>query len=184
MKLKQYMSAFLLSLFLTGCASFDGNLPETKTTHVSNKTVHVELELHRTLNGESKYKDNAALQQALANKLWSAFEKAGYSLAPKETADEVVYVKLNSDGTYNEIMSTITGLTLFIIPSTANDSFSINATIKTKNKEKTFASKDSVTTICQIFMLPFMPFKTLPNAENKTIDNMFNTLVFDINNVN
>lgn len=180
--MKKSFSLLLMSALLSGCATFSGDLPTATPTQVKDRSIYFELSFEQKLNGENLIPGALAKRNDLILEMTRQLEKTGYKIEEKkEKADESLSIHFVSEGSYSWIASTLSGITLTIIPSIATDKFTINATHSKNGKTNNFQVWDTSKTITSIFLLPAIPFINSETAHTKTISNMFNVMIFEIN---
>ena len=113
------------------------------------------------------------IQRMRASKLFSQVEPgAGFS------SDVNVKIRIENDGKANLGLAFLTGLTLYIIPSCAEDNFKLVADVENQKtgKKTSIQLEESITTwqeILLIFVLPFKsPFSASANVQERLFDNL------------
>ena len=167
------------SLFLlSACSvSFKGSLPDA-TPHQSSGDIAGRVILTRTLNDRENTTGNGGKEYNLAHQLGRLLQESGYTL--NDSSNNKLTIRVNVDSHYSQTASTISGLTLFIIPSYAHDDYTMTATYKTSKGEQTFEIKDSVYTVSHLFMMFAAPFASGKTAESETLQNMFRAVISKI----
>ena len=163
-----------LALFLSSCATFKGNLPPAELPKASGD-IAGRVILTRTLNDRENTTNNAGIEANLARQLGGLLESSGYTL--NDSSNNKLTIRVNVDSYYSQTASTISGLTLFIIPSYAHDDYTMTATYETPKGKQTIEVKDSVSTITHLFMVFAIPFASGPTAESETTQNMFKNVL-------
>lgn len=172
---KIFVASFLL---LSACSvSFKGSLSDA-TIHKSSGDIDGRVILTRTLNDRELTTGNGGKEYNLAHQLARLLHESGYT--SNESSKNKLTIRVNVDSHYSPTASTITGLTLFIIPSYAHDDYTMTVTYKTPKGEQTFEVKDSVYTVSHLFMLFAAPFASGQTAESETLQNMFKTVISKI----
>jgi len=124
-------------------------------------------------------------RKALEKKCVKRFSKSGLfdsvSTASDHT-DLTANISIIDDGACNMGMAFLTGLTFYIIPSSATDTYKLTAEItKEKTGEtKTFQLEDSVTQWQEILLLPLMPFKFTPVVASSVQNTLFDNLALQV----
>ena len=170
------------SLFLlSACSvSFKGSLPDA-TTRQSSGDIAGRVILTRTLNDRELTTGNGNKEYNLAHQLGRLLQESGYTL--NDSSNNKLTIRVNVDSHYSQTASTISGLTLFIIPSYAHDDYTMTATYETPKGKQTIEVKDSVPTITHLFMVFAIPFASGPTAESETTQNMFKTIIAKLGKV-
>lgn len=179
-----WMKKVLVALLflLSACSvSFKGTLPDA-TTRQSSGDIAGRVILSRTLNGRKLTTNNGSIEFNLAHQLGRLLQESGYTL--NDSSNNKLTIRINADGHYSHTASTITGLTLFLIPCYAHDDYTMTATYETSKGEQTFEIKDSVYTVSHLFMIFAAPFASGQTAESETLQNMFATIVSKIQQQN
>lgn len=120
-------------------------------------------------------------EQALEKKCVKRFAKSGlYDQVGTDLddADLQVTIKLKDDGQRSMGMAVLTGLSLYIIPSFATDTYKLKADIvnRSTGTKRTVELEDFVTQYQQILLLPLMPFKMTPIVAGKVQNTLFDHL--------
>ena len=187
MNLSTGMTALAL-MVLTGCASFPGRvLPEvTHFPAVSEKpTVNVSLSFRQYMNGQPLNIGVKIVEDAMQKMIIERFEESGlYSVVSvnNPNPDVSVVVDMKDEGTGSYGMAILTGLTLYIIPSSATDSFVVKAKVKNNKTgvEKTVEVEDFVTLWQEILLLPFLPFNFPPSVNQDVLKNIMDTVAIKV----
>lgn len=181
--MKKSITTVALAFALNGCATFTGSLPPAQDVYVKPTPIYVSMSFEQTLNGEQIINGAIAMRNDLLHSLVISLEKSGYKIEPnRAAAKEFLEVNFKSTGSYSWTASTLSGLTLFIIPSVATDYFNISAEYSDGKEKRTIEVSDTSRTWTSIALIPILPFADSQTAQSKTINNMFKTLIFDINN--
>jgi hypothetical protein len=157
------VSLGLMLLIIQGCASFPGNtLPQVNSFPQLNevekkKAVTYALATETDLFGKS----NNPLSRSIAeNELADAIRESGYftTWGSGINGDVVIDAKfVNSGNPVAMIPAFITGLTLYIVPSWATDTFTLTAKVKTQDgKEHSYELEDT-STLVQWLPMIFVP---------------------------
>jgi len=186
----KYLKLLLVLAFasIAGCATFPGNvLPEVTSFPVAtNKpSVNVTLSFRQYNNGQPV---NIAVKTGelnLQKKVIERFEKSGlYSSVSvvNQNSDFTVTTSVIDEGSASMGMAVVTGLTLYLVPSSATDTFKVTAIVKNNKTgvEKTIEIEDFTTMWQQIFLLPLLPFKLLPAVVNDVQNNIMDTLAIRV----
>jgi Short C-terminal domain len=174
--------------FLFGCASFSGNvLPKVSSfPTVSEKpSVSVGLSFRQYINNQPVNLFVKTAEEGLQKKVVERFEKSGLysSVAPSNpNSDITVKIDVKDDGSGSMIMAVITGLSLYIIPSSATDTYKVSANVLNNRKgtENKVELEDFVIQWQQILLLPLMPFCLTPVVANGVQNNLFDTLAIRV----
>ena len=96
--------------------------------------------------------------------------------------DLIAEINIIDDGSCNMGMAFLTGLTLYIVPSSATDTYKLTAEITKQNTGEMKISKleDSVTQWQEILLLPLMPFKFTPVVTGSVQNTLFDNLALQI----
>jgi len=180
--------SFLISclVFIASCATFKGRQLEPVTMksipeNNEKPSMEVNFEYMQYMNGDK----TQLFRQSAENKLHKDFmtiarNSGSFSKVEKDLSNPDITTKIimKDKGSGNMIMAVITGLSLYIIPSQSTDNYILTADITNQTgKEWTIQMEDYITMYQQIFLLPVMPFKMLPEQANDVQDNMFRTLI-------
>lgn len=169
-----------LAFLLTSCATFKGSLPPASVAPASGD-IAGRVILTRTLNDREMVSNNLGHEANLAHQLGRILESSGYTL--NDSSKNKLTIRVSVDSHYSQTASTISGLTLFIIPSYAHDDYTMTATYETPKGKQTIEVKDSVPTITHLFMIFALPFASGPTAESETTQNMFKTIIAKLGKV-
>jgi hypothetical protein len=177
-------------LLMTGCASFEGKLlaPIQQFPSVAQPerpSVNIDLKFRQYVNGAPVYFMTKTAEGALEKKCTKRFVKSAlYSQVGTDLkdADIDLVVNLKDDGHASMGMAFLTGLSLYIIPSFATDTFKLQADI-TDRRDKSKRSvelEDFVTQYQQILLLPLLPFKMTPMVAGKVQNTLFDNLALQV----
>jgi len=174
--------------WLTGCAAFQGgNLTAVKSYPAAKakKSMDLDFKASVEINGYPAAGDVTALQQRWAKKCVERLRKSGYFTEVGETVstpDLKLNVVMCDNGEANMGLAFLTGLTLYIIPSTAKDTFSVKAILTdTKTgKARQIDLEASVILWQEILLLPLAPFKTSSSQMSKCQNKIFDNLALEI----
>ena len=186
----KYLKLLLVLAFasIAGCATFPGNvLPEVTSFPVAtNKpSVNVTLSFRQYVNGQPV---NIAVKTGelnLQKKVIERFEKSGlYSSVSvvNQNSDFTVTTSVLDEGSGSMGMAVVTGLTLYLVPSSATDTFKVTAVVKNNKTgvEKTIELEDFTTMCQQLFLLPLLPFKMMPAVVSDVQNNIMDTLAIRV----
>lgn len=179
--MKKYLLLFLF-LFLIGCAGFrEGGVdPITQFPHSAKKaSLALNIDHATILNGNRMTNENVRttlkekfLERYKKSSLFSDIETSSYD------TDYTLDIQWENYGEMNTFLSVLTGLTLYIIPSSSQDTNIVKAKLinnKTK-KVAEVAFHDSVTMWQEILLLPLTvfknPFVEINNMQEDLIDNL------------
>ena len=184
------MGLLLLSILWVGaslgCAAFAGKqLPKVKTFPAisgTKPTVQVQLRFKQYMNGKPISFGAKMAEKGMQNKIVQVFKKSGVftnAAADLRNPDLDVKVDLTDEGEANMGMAFLTGLTLFIIPSKAVDTYKLCATVMDASGKQvgSYQLQDSVTQWQQILLLPLLPFKMTPIVASGVQTNLFRNLI-------
>ena len=182
-----FLHLFLV-LSLVGCAAFPGKQISKAGPFpaVSKKSsIGISLAFKQVLNGQKSTVMAQVAEARMQKIVLERFSKSGlYSSVTPSTgnADIELEIELTDEGEANLTMAFITGLTLYVVPSSAKDTFKLSAKAKfiKGHSGKSFELKDSVTMHQQIVLVPIMPFRLLPVVTNGVINNLFDTLALQV----
>ena len=172
----------------TGCASFQGNKLSSVTSFPSvqaKKTIDVDFAFSATLNDTPMTTGNEMARQKLAKKCVERLKESGLFGNVSENlanSDLNVDVKVEDVGEGSMAMAMLTGLTLYVVPSKAQDTYRLSATVTDmkSNKKAEIRLEDSVTQWQQILLLPLLPFKSTIAEANKCQNKLFDNLGLEI----
>ena len=175
-------------LALTGCASFPGNvLPKVTTFPKSTDkpSAYVSLSFRQYLNGQPLNLAVKSGESRLQAKLVERFGRSGlYSLvaATNQNPDITITVLVKDEGSGSIGMAFLTGLTLYIVPSSATDLYKVSAIVKNNRTgiESTVELEDFVTQWQEIILLPLLPFTMAPVVANGVQNNIMDTLAIRV----
>lgn len=158
-------------------------MPLAKDTKISKSvSIYATISVDKTLNGKEVLDGTAANQSDFAIKLSKLLENSGYDMAPdKRMATEKLYITINVDGSMSHVASFASGLSLFLLPSYAIDKYTLSATLEGPSGVKHFKISDTVYTWTHLTMLFCAPFASGRSAESETINNIFKTLILEMN---
>ena len=188
--IKKHLTTGMISLIglLSGCASFQGGeLQKGKTfpqTHVK-KSVDVDASFTMYLNGEPFTFMHDAAEKDFAEKCAKRLNKSkmfGDVSTTHPDPDIKVSVAFADLAENNLGEAFLTGLTLYLYPSSHTDNFHLSARITDMRtgRQKDIMLTDKVTMWQQLFLLPLLPFKTQPYEANKCMNNMIDNLCLEI----
>lgn len=190
----------LLVSLVTGCASF----PEYRTPKVEgivnkeliqNKpSVYIPLRYMTNLSsGDEKSNTESVTQlprirrivEKTANEL-ATFQTFTFESFQAKNMDYVLEIEMLNYGSKGKAMAAglLTGLSLYLIPSTATDNFKLTAKLYDKNRNlvKTYTYDDAVTTWFGIWFIPvagYTPIKAMENLWENMIKTLFRDLIND-----
>jgi len=178
----------ILAINLTGCATFSGDmLPQVEEFPITNEkpSINISLSFQQYLNGATVNQFTNQTEIDLMERTIKRFNKSGMYSSVSNTnseADISVNFDVTDEGTASIGMAFLTGLTLYVIPSSATDLFKVTAKV-TNNKtlgEGVIQVEDSITMWQQLFLLPLLPFNLLPVVSGDVQDNIIDTLAIKV----
>ncbi len=171
-----------LLVFVSGCAAFreEVNPPITKwppEISQKNKSITVQVSGNAIMNDEQKDVNVRFLEKWRAEVI-RAYESSGLFSAVKsgsEQSDIYADVKITDKGQGSMGLAVLTGLTLYLVPSKAQDCFIVRTTYK--NNEGTtlgvVEKSECINFWQQLFLFPVM-FTNFPGSVAKDV-------LFDLN---
>ena len=137
------------------------------------------------MNGQPLNFAVKAGESRLQDKIIERFVRSGMFSAvsvSNPNSDLSVTVEMKDDGSGSLVMAFITGLTFFIVPSSATDCYKVTAKVRNNKSgvEKTFEVEDFVTTWQEILLLPFLPFNFAPVVANDVLNNVMDTVAVKV----
>lgn len=178
-KAVKLLAVGLLLVFLAGCASFRGNNLEPianwpPAAGAKKKSISVVTKGFSSLNGgETK----VALPQTIDiwnnNAVKAYTDSALFSQVMNGTGqtDLQAEIEVMDKGEGSMAMAVLTGLTLYVIPSTATDTFTLKTTIRDSRGRVLgqYEKTESVILWQQLFLIFAMPFKFPVSVVNQTL---------------
>jgi hypothetical protein len=186
--MRNFASALILIITLVGCATFPGKqIAKLEKFPIASQkpSIAISLAYKMCLNGQPSTVMAVAAEAQMQKKVLERFTKSGLysSVTPGSgNADINLTIELTDTGEANLGMAFLTGFTLYLLPSSAKDTFKLSAITKLSKGRagKNFVLQDSITMHQQILLLPVMPFKMLPVVGAGVINNMFDTLALQV----
>lgn len=177
-----------LMLLTAGCASFQGNELSSVTNFPAvqtKKTIDVNLAFSASLNGAPITTGNEMARQRLAKKCVERLKQSGlFSDVSENLANPDLKVDVNVEdvGEGSMAMAALTGLTLYVVPSKARDTYRLSAKVTDmkSGKKAEIKLEDSITQWQQIFLLPLLPFKSTIAEANTCQNKLFDNLALEI----
>ena len=188
MKFSFKLVVFFFVMNLTGCATFPGEvLPIVEEFPVTTEkpSINLSVTFRQYMNGQPLNIAVKTVEKDLMERALKRFNKSGmYSTVSSDDPNADISVKFDvvDEGSGSMGMAFLTGLTLYIVPSSATDLFKVSAKIRNNKTggEGVIEIEDFVTMWQQIFLLPVLPFKLLPVVVGDVQDNMIDTLAIKI----
>lgn len=172
---------------MAGCASFQGhNLQPVKSfpTPSVKKTVDVDLAFGQRFNGQkrSPYKSAEKALQKKCVKRMTKSQLFGEVSMEQQNPDIKIRIALMDYGEGSMVGAVLTGLSFYIIPSSATDTFYLKAIVidTQTGQQHTIELNESVTLWQEILLLPLMPFKHPMYEVNKSYNMLFDNLCLEI----
>lgn len=183
--------AMIVVFFLSGCAAFSGNvLPKVSSFPVVSEkpSASVNLSFRQYVNDQPINILVKTTETNLQKKIVERFEKSGmYSSVAQSNpnSDITVDVEMKDDGRGSMGMAVLTGLSLYIIPSSSTDTWKVSTKVKNNRNgsEDTIELEDFVTQWQQILLLPLLPFCLTPVVSDGVINNIMDTLAIRVHEV-
>lgn len=182
--------ATVTSMVLVGCASFSGNTlppaPAYPDVELDRKpSLSVQVEFRQFMNGTPVTLFRGTAERSHAKRLAKILEESSYFSSVSvgtDAADLTLDVKLRDEGSGSMGMAVLTGLTLYLVPSFATDTWIAEATVTVPatGRAEDFHVEEFVTQWQQIFLLPVMPFKSTPMVNSQVQGQIWKTLVGEI----
>ena len=190
MKIIRIIAAVVL-VALTGCASFSGNvLPKVAgfPATADKPSVRVSLVFRQYMNDQPINLAVKSVEARLQAKLISRLTGSGlYSSVSvtNQNPDVTITVQMDDKGSGSLGMAFLTGLTLYIVPSSATDLYKVSAKVQNHRTgvENTVEMEDFVTQWQQILLLPLLPFTMSPVVANGVQNNLMDTLAIRVHEV-
>ena len=179
------MMSVALAMLLAGCASFAGNqLAPVRSfpgPQPRKPSANVEIAFHQFLNDEPIELAREAGEKALTKRCIKRFQRSGLFTEVGDnlhSPDLRVSIDLTDRGEGSIGMAILTGLTLYIVPSAAKDTYDLNAVVvdTASGNRWSIHLEDHITQWQQIFLLPLMPFRLTPVVAAKVQNNLFDNL--------
>lgn len=100
-----------------------------------------------------------------------------------KSTDLSVDVNIQNNGHFNQGLSILTGLTLYLFPSSATDEFVVEATFKNKNGKEIakIKKRDSVSTWNHLTLIFVFPFKSISSEVYKCQKDLINAILVEAN---
>lgn len=189
MKLK--MLGMALAFALSGCASFPGDqVPETTLPTMANyqqrPSVFVDFTFYQGKAGDPKAVEVPLARDSLKPQLEASLRDSGlfsrYTLDEfqKQPGDYTLKLKVYNGGSAGAAMVSgmITGLTLFVIPGSAKDEYSMTLQVLDAQNQPVLIGQnnDSVRTWMGLIFIPMMGH-TPAEAVNDSFRRQFNALL-------
>jgi hypothetical protein len=186
---KTAMSFFLVaSSIISGCASFQGNnlnpvktFPQTQAKRSVDVDATFEMRVNKVPSSFMKDAAEKDFGRRIVKRLNRSkmFGEVSTAHPNPDLKVSVSFADL-AENDLNEAF--ITGLTLYIVPSSHTDNFHLSARITDMRtgRQQDFRLYDSVTMTQQLFLLPLLPFKTQPYEANKCMNKMIDNLILEI----
>jgi len=189
MKLK--MLGMALALTLAGCASFPGDqVPETKlpsmASYQQRPSVFVDFTFYQGKAGDSKAVEVPQAREVLKPQLEASLRDSGlfsrYTLDEfqKQPGDYTLKLNVYNSGSAGAAMVSgmITGLTLFVIPGSAKDEYTMTLQVLDEQGQPVLTGRnnDSVRTWMGLIFIPMMG-NTPAEAVNDSFRRQFNALL-------
>lgn len=182
------LSIALLAGIFSGCASFQGNQLKRVSDYPAvrhKKTIHATLVFKGKLNGKPWTQNDARNQAYLEQRCLDHLESCGmfsFVSGDLNTTDLQLQVAIINEKKTRAFRQTLSTLTLFLIPYNSTDTFRMMATLKepATGKEKKIWLTHSVNHRQQLFLLPFVPFKSSDSEIEKCIDRLLENLCLKI----
>ena len=183
-----FISVAIMGIFLSGCASFQGNRlkPVSKFPEIQNKqTLDVDFSTSFTINDGRVQAGHEVTRDSFEKRCIKRLKRSGLFKAVSADfpdSDFKLKVHLHDEGKGSFVMAFLTGLSFYLIPSHATDTYKLRAVLYDREKKKRFEIKleDSITQWQHISLLLLLPFKSTImesiKCQNKLFDNMASEL--------
>lgn len=155
-----------VALLFSGCASFrSGNLPAITQwppeNAVKGKSISVIVSGESSINGKEQ-EVNSLFIKNWSEQVTRAYQDSGLFTEVKpglSDTDLKAEVRIIDRGEANLGLAFLTGLTLYLIPSSATDEITIKTSIKNKDGDTlgTFEKSETITMWQQLFLIFAMP---------------------------
>lgn len=174
---------------LISCATFrEGNVEYQKieATNATKKSISFAVTGQFKFNTNESVPQNANALGSWANVVKEEFNSSSLFSEVKnneKNTDLSVDINVQSNGYVDLTMSMVTGLTLYLIPSSAKDEFVVEATFKNKSGKEIakIQKRDSVKTWTHLTMLFVFPFKPLAKEVEKCQKDLINAILVEAN---
>lgn len=183
--------AMVVLVALTGCASFPGKvLPKVAgfPTTTDKPSVRLSLTFRQYMNEQpinfAVKSAEARLQSKLITRLTGSGLYSSVSVT-NQNPDITITVQMDDKGSGSMGMAFLTGLTLYIVPSSATDLYKVSAKVCNHRTgvEGVVELEDFVTQWQQILLLPLLPFTMSPVVANGVQNNLMDTLAIRVHEV-
>lgn len=154
---------YLLAIcLLSSCVQFTSNgdwnsSPNTQTIKENQKTLKVFYSLSSLDHSTGTYKEVLNNNKKPSINITTALKKMGVPFVmtdEKSNADVVIDAKMtHTTETVTQVTAILSALTFFILPMYGEEDLEV--VVKNKNG-KTYTSKESITTVAGVSVLPFM----------------------------
>ncbi|EOQ97750.1 hypothetical protein LEP1GSC195_0109 [Leptospira wolbachii serovar Codice str. CDC] len=189
------MKNFIKFLSLVGfglalsCATFrEGNVEYQKieATNAAKKSISFAVTGQVKLNTNEPVPQNANALGSWANVVKEEFTASSLFSAVKnneKSTDLSVDINIQNNGQFSQGLSMLTGLTLYLFPSSATDEFVVEATFKNKSGKEIakIQKRDSVSTWSHITLIFVFPFKSLSNEVYQCQKDLINSVLVEAN---
>lgn len=184
----------LITLFVLGlvvsCATFrEGNVGYQMITPKeasAKKIVSFVVSGQVKMNMDEPVPQNANALGSWANIVKEEFVSSALFSEVKNNekpADLFVDINVQNNARVNLGLSMVTGLTLYLFPSSATDEFVVEATFKNKAGKEVgkIIKRDSITTWNHLTMIFLFPFKPLAKQVTQCQRDLINSILVDAN---
>lgn len=178
-KLNKFAVIGLVLILLPSCASFRGNRLEPISSWppaagAPKKTISIITKGFASVNGGATAVVWPEILEDWNEIVVKAYTDSGLFsqvVSGEGQTDLQAEIEILDQGKGNVVMALLTGLTLFIFPSSATDTFTIKTAIKDKNGNVlgSFEKKDSVVLWQQVLLVFVMPFKFPVSVVDQTL---------------
>ena len=184
-----FLVGIMVGLVSTGCAAFSGGkleeletLPEApEVSSKANLTINWETYMNGVRHSENEQvAAGVGMKHALA-----AFKESGYFSevgSAVDNPDLQIRVKMQDQGEGSMGRAFLTGLTLYLIPSSGTDHYVMDAEVThvKSGETKKYHLEESLEFHQQLFLIFIMPFNTPGSVAEEIFENMFKHLAMKI----
>ncbi|TGL40917.1 hypothetical protein [Leptospira perdikensis] len=171
------------------CATFrEGNVSyqQIEPSTTAKKSISFVVTGQVKLNTNEPVPQNANALGSWANVVKEEFTSSSLFSAVKnneKSTDLSVDINIQNNGRFNPGLSMLTGLTLYLFPSSATDEFVVDATFKNKSGKEIakIQKRDSISTWSHLTLIFVFPFKSLPSELAQCQKDLINSVLVEAN---
>lgn len=181
--------SLIVFLLVFSCATFrEGNVSYQKIEPSAGAKKSISF----VVTGQVKLNENQPVpQNANALGSWANVVKEEFTASSlfsdvknnEKSTDLSVDINIQNNGQFSQGLSMVTGLTLYLFPSSATDEFVVEATFKNKSGKEIakIQKRDSVSTWSHLTLIFVYPFKSLSNEVYKCQKDLINSVLVEAN---